>query len=177
VFHNFSSGLLPIIFIQYPKQIHSGKNMNISYKSLSLICGLLLCSAPNHGSPSNKGDKQHMMNEANVITTDSGLKYIDTLEGTGACPVAGKTVVVHYTGTLENGKKFDSSVDRGQPFRFPIGQGVVIKGWDEGVMSMKVGGKRKLIIPADLGYGSREIPGVIPANSTLLFDVELIAIE
>jgi peptidylprolyl isomerase len=91
--------------------------------------------------------------------------------------VAGKTVVVHYTGTLENGKKFDSSVDRGQPFRFPIGQGVVIKGWDEGLMSMKVGGKRKLIIPADLGYGSREIPGVIPANSTLLFDVELIAIE
>lgn len=118
-----------------------------------------------------------MINETNTITTDSGLKYIDIQEGTGASPVAGKIVVVHYTGTLENGKKFDSSVDRGQPFRFPIGQGVVIKGWDEGVMSMKVSGKRKLIIPAELGYGAREIPGAIPANSTLIFEVELIAIE
>lgn len=152
--------------------------MNILLKSLSLVCTLTLCVASNYGNPSHKqGDKKQMINEASVITTDSGLKYIDTQEGTGACPVAGKIVVVHYTGTLENGNKFDSSVDRGQPFRFPIGQGVVIKGWDEGVMSMKVGGKRKLIVPADLGYGAREIPGVIPANSTLIFDVELIAIE
>jgi peptidylprolyl isomerase len=125
----------------------------------------------------NKGDKKTMTEKDNTITTPSGLKYVEIQEGTGPSPVAGKIVVVHYTGTLENGTKFDSSVDRGQPFRFPIGQGVVIKGWDEGVMSMKVGGKRKLIIPADLGYGSRAIPGVIPANSTLLFDVELIAVE
>lgn len=138
----------------------------------------MLSVAANYGTTTVKhGDKKQMINEANVITTDSGLKYIDTQEGTGASPVAGKVVVVHYTGTLENGTKFDSSVDRGQPFKFPIGQGVVIKGWDEGVMSMKVGGKRKLIIPANLGYGAREIPGVIPANSTLIFDVELIAIE
>jgi len=115
--------------------------------------------------------------EEKIITTDSGLKYMDIQEGTGPCPVAGKLVVVHYVGTLENGTKFDSSVDRGQPFRFPIGQGVVIKGWDEGVMSMKVGGERTLIIPSNLGYGSREIPGVIPANSTLIFNVKLIAIE
>jgi peptidylprolyl isomerase len=125
----------------------------------------------------NKGYKKTMTEKDNTITTPSGLKYIEIQEGTGPSPVAGKIVVVHYTGTLENSTKFDSSVDRGQPFRFPIGQGVVIKGWDEGVMSMKVGGKRKLIIPADLGYGSRAIPGVIPANSTLLFDVELIAVE
>lgn len=138
----------------------------------------MLLGASSYGNPIHKkGNKKQMINEPKVITTDSGLKYIDIQEGTGACPVAGKTVVVHYTGTLENGSKFDCSVDLGQPFRFPIGQGVVIKGWDEGVMSMKVGGKRKLIIPADLGYGAREIPGTIPANSTLIFDVELIAIE
>jgi peptidylprolyl isomerase len=112
-----------------------------------------------------------------MTTTSSGLKYFDIQEGTGPCPVAGNLVVVHYTGTLENGTKFDSSIDRGQPFRFPIGQGVVIKGWDEGVMNMKVGGERTLIIPAELGYGSREIPGVIPANSTLIFNIKLIAIE
>lgn len=123
-----------------------------------------------------QGDTKKMT-DTNVITTASGLQYIDIQEGTGPSPVAGKIVVVHYTGTLEDGKKFDSSVDRGEPFQFPIGKGVVIKGWDEGVMSMKVGGKRKLIIPAELGYGSRAIPGVIPANSTLHFDVELIAIQ
>jgi peptidylprolyl isomerase len=96
--------------------------------------------------------------------------------GNGASPQAGQTVVVHYTGTLENGTKFDSSVDRGQPFRFNIGVGQVIKGWDEGVMSMKIGGKRKLIIPPQLGYGSRAI-GPIPPNSTLIFEVELLGIE
>lgn len=124
-----------------------------------------------------QGDSKKMTNTDKVITTPSGLQYVDIQEGTGPSPVAGQTVVVHYTGTLEDGKKFDSSVDRGDPLRFPIGKGVVIKGWDEGLMSMKVGGKRKLIIPAELGYGDRAIPGVIPANSTLLFDVELIAIE
>ena len=124
-----------------------------------------------------QGEAKKMTNTDKIITTPSGLQYIDIQEGTGPSPVAGKIVVVHYTGTLDDDKKFDSSVDRGDPFQFPIGKGVVIKGWDEGIMSMKVGGKRKLIIPSDLGYGSRAIPGVIPANSTLHFDVELIAIQ
>ncbi|MBP6821891.1 MAG: FKBP-type peptidyl-prolyl cis-trans isomerase [Acidobacteria bacterium] len=111
------------------------------------------------------------------ITTASGLKYIDYKVGTGASPSPGKQVTVHYTGTLENGKKFDSSVDRGQPFTFAIGTGGVIKGWDEGVMTMKVGGKRKLIIPANLGYGARGAGADIPPNSTLLFDVELLDVK
>ena len=111
------------------------------------------------------------------VTTPSGLKYVDQVVGTGEAAVAGKTVNVHYTGWLENGKKFDSSVDRGQPFSFPLGAGRVIKGWDEGVQGMKVGGKRKLTIPSDLGYGSRGAGGVIPANATLIFDVELIGVR
>ena len=108
------------------------------------------------------------------VTTASGLKYVDVVVGKGASPTAGKMVKVHYTGTLENGKKFDSSVDRKEPFSFTIGVGQVIPGWDEGVMSMKVGGKRKLIIPAKLGYGARGAGGDIPPNATLLFDVELL---
>lgn len=115
--------------------------------------------------------------ETKTVTTASGLKYIDTLVGTGASPVSGKQVKVHYTGTLENGKKFDSSVDRKEPFSFTIGVGQVIKGWDEGVMTMKVGGKRKLIIPSALGYGARGAGGVIPPNATLLFDVELLDVS
>lgn len=111
------------------------------------------------------------------VTTASGLKYIDVLVGKGASPVKGKQVTVHYTGTLENGKKFDSSVDRNQPFKFMIGVGQVIPGWDEGVMSMKAGGKRKLIIPAKLGYGTAGAGGVIPPNATLLFDVELLDVQ
>ncbi len=109
-----------------------------------------------------------------TVTTASGLKYVDVVVGKGASPTAGKMVKVHYTGTLENGKKFDSSVDRNEPFSFKIGVGQVIPGWDEGVMTMKVGGKRKLIIPAKLGYGARGAGGVIPPNATLLFDVELL---
>jgi peptidylprolyl isomerase len=92
---------------------------------------------------------------ADETTTPSGLKYTDTVSGTGASPTKGKQVTVHYTGKLTNGKKFDSLVDRGEPFSFTIGVGQVIKGWDEGVLSMKVGGKRTLMIPPDLGYGSR----------------------
>lgn len=107
------------------------------------------------------------------ITTPSGLKYVDIVEGTGVSPTPGQTVTVDYTGTLENGKKFDSSLDRGQPFSFRIGIGQVIKGWDEGVMTMKVGGKRRLVIPPDLGYGARGAGGVIPPNATLIFEVEL----
>ncbi len=112
--------------------------------------------------------------EAKTVTTASGLKYVDVVVGKGASPTASKTVKVHYTGTLENGKKFDSSVDRNEPFSFTIGVGQVIPGWDEGVMTMKVGGKRKLIIPAKLGYGARGAGSAIPPNATLLFDVELL---
>lgn len=111
------------------------------------------------------------------VLTPSGLKYVDQVIGTGASPSPGKNVTVHYTGTLENGTKFDSSVDRGQPFTFVIGTGGVIQGWDEGVMTMKVGGKRKLIIPGDLGYGKRGSPPMIPPNATLLFDVELLDVK
>ena len=109
-----------------------------------------------------------------MTTTPSGLQYEDIVEGTGPSPEKGKVVTVHYTGTLEDGSKFDSSRDRNSPFKFTIGVGQVIKGWDEGVASMKVGGRRKLIIPASLGYGASGAGGVIPPNATLIFDVELL---
>jgi peptidylprolyl isomerase len=116
-----------------------------------------------------------------TMTTASGLKIEDTQVGTGASPKTGQTCVMHYTGWLyENGqktKKFDSSVDRNEPFEFPIGAGRVIKGWDEGVATMKVGGKRTLIIPPDLGYGARGAGGVIPPNATLVFEVELLGVK
>lgn len=111
-----------------------------------------------------------------MTTTESGLQYTDLVEGKGETPQTGQIVTVHYTGTLQDGTKFDSSRDRGQPFKFKIGLGQVIKGWDEGVGSMKVGGRRQLVIPPQLGYGSRGI-GPIPPNSTLLFDVELLGVN
>jgi peptidylprolyl isomerase len=111
-----------------------------------------------------------------MVETSSGLKYVDEVEGTGPSPQRGKKVTVHYTGTLTSGQKFDSSRDRGEPFSFVIGVGQVIQGWDEGVMTMKVGGKRKLMIPAKLAYGSRGAGGVIPPNADLNFDVELLGV-
>lgn len=116
------------------------------------------------------------MTEETLTTTDSGLQYVDLREGTGAMPQAGQRVTVHYTGTLEDGTKFDSSLDRGRPFSFQIGVGQVIKGWDEGVATMRVGGQRKLVIPSELGYGTRGAGGVIPPNATLIFEVELLRI-
>jgi FKBP-type peptidyl-prolyl cis-trans isomerase len=117
----------------------------------------------------------------NTMTTPSGLQITDNEIGTGAAPKPGQTCVVHYTGWLyENGakgKKFDSSVDRGEPFAFPIGEHRVIAGWDEGVATMKPGGKRTLIIPPSLGYGARGAGGVIPPNATLIFDVELLEVK
>lgn len=110
-------------------------------------------------------------------STASGLSYIDMVVGGGQQPNAGDKVTVHYTGYLTDGKKFDSSVDRGKPFEFVLGVGQVIKGWDEGVASMKVGGKRKLIIPPSLGYGERGAGGVIPPNAQLIFDVELLKVN
>ena len=118
---------------------------------------------------------------AKPVTTSSGLQYIDGKAGAGASPRANQTAVVHYTGWLyvdgAKGKKFDSSVDRNEPFEFPVGAGQVIKGWDEGVASMKVGGKRTLIVPPQLGYGARGAAGVIPPNATLMFDVELLGLK
>jgi len=116
-----------------------------------------------------------------VIEMPNGLKYTDTKTGDGAAATAGSKVSVHYTGWLYNngakGAKFDSSVDRGQPFQFTLGAHQVIAGWDEGVAGMKVGGKRTLIIPPELGYGARGAGGVIPANATLMFDVELLGVQ
>ena len=112
-----------------------------------------------------------------VIQTATGLEYVEIVEGTGASPKPGETVSVHYTGWLKSGQKFDSSVDRGEPFAFPIGKGRVIKGWDEGVGTMQVGGKRKLIIPAHLGYGERGAGSVIRPGATLIFEVELLGVQ
>ena len=135
----------------------------------SFLFGLLVIFAnPSHAQTGKR------------MTTASGLQIIDVKEGTGASP-KGKTAVVHYTGWLytngQKGEKFDSSLDRNEPFSFPVGAGRVIKGWDEGVATMKVGGKRTLIIPPQLGYGAQGAGGVIPPNATLMFDVELLAVK
>jgi FKBP-type peptidyl-prolyl cis-trans isomerase len=123
-------------------------------------------------------DSKDDPDEAKATKTKSGLKYFDSKTGDGTEAVSGKTVEVHYTGWLKsNGKKFDSSVDRGKPFSFTLGAGMVIKGWDEGVAGMKVGGKRKLFIPAELAYGKRGAGDVIPADADLIFEVELLKVK
>jgi len=137
--------------------------------ALLAICGLLV--AVGTSMADEKKD------EPKVITTDSGLKYSDLKVGTGDTAKKGDTVEVHYTGWLKNGKKFDSSLDRGKPFSFQLGAGRVIKGWDEGVAGMKVGGKRKLIIPSKLAYGEAGAGDVIPPNAELTFEVELLKIK
>jgi peptidylprolyl isomerase len=118
---------------------------------------------------------------AGEVTTPSGLRIIDVKPGTGPVPQAGQTVTVNYTGWLfvdgKKGKKFDSSLDRGEPFSFTLGQGQVIKGWDEGLATMHVGGKRTLIIPPDLGYGARGAGGDIPPGATLMFDIDLLGVK
>ncbi len=139
----------------------------------ALIVGLSAAFAVGSSGPA--------ASQSAAVTTASGLQIVDSKVGTGATPRTGQTCVMHYTGWLYvngvKGKKFDSSVDRGQPFEFPIGTGRVIKGWDEGVASMKVGGKRTLIIPPALGYGASGAGGVIPPNATLIFDVELLGVK
>jgi peptidylprolyl isomerase len=134
-------------------------------------------SKPAQAPAAPAAQEDPLKDATNLTTTPSGLKYQDLKPGEGATPQAGQTVVVHYTGWLTDGKKFDSSVDRGQPFKFRLGQGMVIKGWDEGLSTMKVGGKRKLVIPPELGYGPRGAGGVIPPNATLVFDVELLGVQ
>ncbi|HEX2202066.1 MAG TPA: FKBP-type peptidyl-prolyl cis-trans isomerase [Longimicrobium sp.] len=117
------------------------------------------------------------MSDDGTTTTPSGLQYRDDAVGEGREAKAGNRVSVHYTGTLTDGRKFDSSRDRGKPFEFDLGAGSVIRGWDEGVAGMKVGGRRHLVIPPELGYGARAVGGVIPANATLVFDVELLDVR
>jgi FKBP-type peptidyl-prolyl cis-trans isomerase FkpA len=133
-----------------------------------------LCLAQAAYSQDKDKDKKE---EKKEVTTKSGLKYTDLKEGEGTAAKSGDTVEVHYTGWLTDGKKFDSSLDRKQPFSFKLGAGRVIKGWDEGVAGMKVGGKRKLTIPPELGYGAQGAGGVIPPNATLIFEVELLKIK
>jgi peptidylprolyl isomerase len=128
----------------------------------------LVAQAPSTG--------EETVSQEEVITTESGLQYVKLVEGDGAQPQQGQKVVVHYTGTLEDGTQFDSSRDRNRPFDFKLGIGQVIKGWDEGVGMMRVGDRWKLIIPPELGYGARGAGGVIPPNATLIFDVELLRI-
>jgi peptidylprolyl isomerase len=143
--------------------------------ALSLIAGLTGVLASGLFTPATA------QTAGNTMTTSSGLQITDSVVGTGASPKIGQTCVMHYTGWLyvngAKGKKFDSSVDRGVPFAFSIGRHQVIGGWDEGVATMKVGGKRTLIIPPALGYGDRGAGGVIPPNATLIFDVELLAVK
>jgi peptidylprolyl isomerase len=138
-----------------------------------ILAGLMVCIATCSAAADEKDKKK----EEKVVTTDSGLKYIDEVEGKGDAAKAGDTVEVHYVGTLKDGKKFDSSRDRDMPFSFKLGAGKVIKGWDEGVAGMKAGGKRKLIIPSELGYGKRGAGGVIPPDAELTFEVELLKIK
>ncbi len=151
----------------------TGEPANIAPNS-ALPNSTLIAAAPNATAP--KSTMTQSAGDMALTTTASGLQYADVVVGAGASPTVGKKVTVHYTGTLPDGTKFDSSRDRGQPFEFTIGVGQVIKGWDEGVASMKVGGRRNLVIPPDLGYGARGI-GPIPPNSTLLFDVELLGVK
>lgn len=141
--------------------------------SLGLIIGTLLIGS-NISVVVAENHKETMNMTEQAVTTESGLKYIDVVSGSGRQAESGDTASVHYTGWLTDGKKFDSSLDRKEPFSFRVGAGQVIKGWDEGVQGMKIGGKRKLTIPPQLGYGARGAGGVIPPNATLVFDVELL---
>ena len=142
--------------------------------ALPVVAVLFLTAAC--ADPQN-GKAAQAQTEGKETVTSTGLKYVDLEVGEGAEAVSGKAVEVHYTGWLENGTKFDSSLDRQEPFTFRLGAGEVIEGWDQGVAGMKVGGKRKLTIPPGLAYGSRAVGGVIPANSTLLFEVELLGVK
>src|SRR5216683_5102069 len=157
-----------------------GTIMSRSIHWLSVLLGaslmLALACADSDANPQDKDKKDENKKDEKVITTKSGLKYVELKEGTGDEAKADQTVEVHYTGWLKDGTKFDSSKDRNKPFEFSLGAGQVIKGWDEGVAGMKVGGKRKLIIPPELGYGKRGAGNAIPPDAELTFEVELLKI-
>jgi peptidylprolyl isomerase len=155
--------------------------------ALVIVVAIIVAGAIYLFNSSNTSNKPASTNSAlplsivefdNVKATASGLKFIDEAEGSGASPKSGQMVTVHYTGLLTNGAKFASSRDKREPYTFRIGTGAVIKGWDEGILTMKVGGKRKLQIPAELGYGERGFPAFsIPPNATLIYDVELLDVK
>jgi FKBP-type peptidyl-prolyl cis-trans isomerase len=148
--------------------------MRYDFRPAAALAGLCLTTVVVLSTPAQEKDKE----KPKVVTTASGLMYEDLKEGTGEAAKAGDNVEVHYTGWLKDGgKKFDSSLDRGKPFSFKLGAGMVIKGWDEGVAGMKTGGKRKLTIPAKLGYGERGAGTAIPPNADLVFEVELLKIK
>jgi peptidylprolyl isomerase len=163
--------------------MHVSRVFLVSFVSLSFVlpAGADEKTKPTAAAPATAAAATSDKKESKMTKTPSGLEYEDTVVGTGASPKPGQKCVMHYTGWLyENGakgKKFDSSLDKGQPFEFQIGLGMVIKGWDEGVATMKVGGKRTLVIPPSIGYGARGAGGVIPPNATLLFEVELLGIK
>jgi len=154
------------------------KKLAIIVLALSLAVALAACGSslvpPEETMTTDSGSSPDPQEE--TMTTDSGLQYIEIEKGDGPAPQAGELVSVHYTGTLEDGTQFDSSLDRGQPFAFPLGKGQVIPGWEEGIALMQVGGKAKLIIPPNLAYGEQGAGGVIPPNATLIFEVELVEI-
>ncbi|HEU4389155.1 MAG TPA: FKBP-type peptidyl-prolyl cis-trans isomerase [Blastocatellia bacterium] len=172
------------------KQMQAGWTLNRSAQLSAVMAALAVfgaalftasCGSKEESAsgktPSVSADTGANAERSQQVKTRTGLRYIDLIEGTGPSPRNGQTVTIHFVGTLMSGLKFDSSIDRNEPYSFVIGRGKVIKGWDEGVMSMKVGGKRRLIIPPDLAYGPRAAGDGIPPNSTLIFEVQLLSVQ